>query len=270
MIRFVQLSFLAIFLLVCFSGCKKMKPAVVAPIKPVEEEKPVVVVPPTKKNMLPVMFSSTGSTIEITYLENTGLIKEMKFSSGINYKFTYRDNVLLKLQMFSRAELVASADYLITNEQITRVSRIAHRGSVNTPKEKYYLEYNKIGQVLNLKTFAVNNTLFSEQDIVYHTDGNLLTSKFSKGGVTSNYNYNYDTKNGIFQFVSFCQLLKIEIDEPILNAGINNLTSITTDKVANENINYEYVYGADEYPSEVKIKQNDVLKTYKITYVAFK
>jgi hypothetical protein len=247
-----------------------MKPAVVAPIKPVEEEKPVVVVPPTKKNMLPVMFSSVGSTIEITYLENTGLIKELKFSSGINYKFTYKDNVLFKLQMFSRTELVASADYLITNGQITRVSRIAHRGSVSTPKEKYYLEYNKEGHISKVKTLAVTGAVSSEQDIIYHTDGNLLTSKISKGGSTSNYSYKYDTKNGIFQFVSFCQLLRIEIDEPILNTGINNVTGITMDKVSNENIHYEYVYGADDYPSEVKVKQNDVLKTYKITYVAFK
>ncbi|MBC7566284.1 MAG: hypothetical protein H7223_04895 [Pedobacter sp.] len=247
-----------------------MKPSKTTPVKETEEEKPIVVVPPKKKNMLPVRFTTTDLTVDLIYMENTALITEIKFSGGIRYLMTYADKVLKKLQKYKDNVHVQSVDYLITDGRITRVTRLEVREKVTTPAEKYYLEYNASFQINNIKTYAANNSLLSDNTLEYKVDGNLLSSAIATGSLISSYTYSYDIRNGIFQSVLFCQLLKMEINEVFFTPGTNNILNLFNSRSQKENVDYEYTYTTDDFPTEIKIRQKGLLQTYKVTYTELK
>jgi hypothetical protein len=266
----VKISFLSVLLLFAFASCKKMKASKTAPIKETEEEKPVVVVPPKKKNMLPVKLTTANLTVDLVYTENTALITEMKFSDGVSYVMTYTDKVLKKLQKYEDKVHVQSVDYLIVNGQITRASRFDVTGQRSTPTEKYYMTYNTTSQINNVKTYAVTGSLLSDNTLGYQANGNLMSAAINTGSSTNDYNYSYDTRNGIFQSALFCQLLRIEINEVFLNQGTNNILNFSSAKTPAEKVAYEYLYGTDDYPTEVKISQSGLAQTFKVTYTELK
>ncbi|MEJ7558388.1 MAG: hypothetical protein WKF66_08780 [Pedobacter sp.] len=267
----VRTGILPLMIVLAFASCKKMKPGKPTPVTETEEvEKPAVVIPPKKKNMLPVKITTSDLTVDLVYMENTALITEMKFSGGIVYLMTYADNVLKKLQKYKDKVNSQSVDYLIANGQITRASRFDISGQRSTPTEKYYLTYNTSSQINNIKTYAVSGSLLTDNTLGYQANGNLLSSAVTASGSVSDYNYSYDIKNNIFQSVLFCQLLRIEINEVFLNPGINNILSFTNPKLLTEHVAYEYLYGTDDYPTEVRIKHSGISKTYKITYTELK
>lgn len=253
-----------------FANCKKMKSPKTTPPEKTEIDKPDVVVPPIKKIMLPIKLKTADLTVDIVYLEKTALITEIKFSTGIKYVLTYADKTLKKLQTYKDDVQIKSADYLITNSQISRVARFDVNGLRSTPTEKYYLEYNASMQIKNIKTYAVSNSLYSEQSLEYNKDGNLESSVVTVGNSINSFKYSYDIKHAIFKSVLFCQLLRIEIDQDFLNQGINNLLSISNPKQVKEDVAYEYVYGSDDYPTQLKIKKENVTRAYTITYAELK
>jgi len=267
---FIQLGVLSILIIFVFATCKKMKPAKKTSTEETEIDKPIVVDPPKKKTMLPIKLKTTDLTVDIVYFEKTALITEIKFSNGIRYVMTYADKILKKLQKYKDNVQVQSADYLFTNTQISRVTRFNVSESRVTPTEKYYLEYNPIMQINNIKTYLVSNALYSEQSLTYNKDGNLLSSVMTIGSSINTYAYKYDDKNAIFQSVLFSQLLRIEVNEDFLNQGSNNVTTVSNPKQIKEDIEYEYTYAADNYPNQLKIKKQGVIRAYSITYAELK
>jgi hypothetical protein len=267
---FVQIGFLSFLLLFALASCKKMKPRKATPIKETEEEKPVVVAPPTKNNMLPVKLTAGNLTVDLIYMENSALITEMKFTDGISYVMTYADKVLKKLQKYKDKVHVQSVDYLIADGRITRASRFDVTGQRSTPTEKYYMTYNATSQINNIRTYAVSGALLSDNTLEYQANGNLISSALNTGSSITDYSYNYDAKKGVFQSALFCQLLRIEIDKLFLIHGTNNILNLSNAKLLSRNVAYEYVYGIDDYPTEVKIKQDGLAQTYKITYIELK
>jgi hypothetical protein len=235
-----------------------------------EDEKPIVITPPNKLGKLPVKFVTTDMTIDLAYLENTTLITEVKFSNGIRYLITYADKIPKKLQKFKDNVNIQSADYLVTNGLVSRVARFEVREKVTTPTEKYYLEYNALSQINKIKTHAVTNALLSEEAFEYSSTGNRYSATHSAAGLINYYTYKFDTKNAIFKSASFSQLLRIEINEDIMNQGVSNILEVSNAKVSKENIEYNYTYGVDDYPTEFKIKKESITKSYKVTYVALK
>ena len=247
-----------------------MKPGKVEPTKETEIEKPVVVVPGVKKNMLPTKLVSTNLTLEITYLDGTAAISNLKFSNSNTYLLSYTGKVLKNIQKKKSNLIIQSVDYIVSNGNITRVQRFDVDGQRSTPTEKYYFEYNTALEISNVKTYGVSGSLLSDQNLTYTNLGNLSTSTLKTGTLLSNYNYNYDTKNAIFKNVMFCQVLKYEISEAFLNQGLNNLTKLSNPSLATDNLSYEYTYGLDDYPTEVKITKNGITEAYTITYMELK
>ena len=266
----IQLGVLSILVIFVFATCKKMKPAKKTSSEETEIDKPIVIDPPKKKTMLPIKLKTTDLTVDIVYFDKTALITEIKFSNGIRYAMTYADKILKKLQKYKDNVQVQSTDYLITNLLVSRVTRFNVSESRTTPTEKYYLEYNTTTQITNIKTYAVSNALFSEQSLGYNKEGNLLSSVMTIGSSINTYAYKYDDKNAIFQSVLFSQLLRIEINEDFLNQGSNNVTSVSNPKQIKEDIEYDYTYAADNYPSQLKIKKKGVTQVYNITYAELK
>ncbi|MFP5079626.1 hypothetical protein [Pedobacter sp. JCM 36344] len=264
----IQISFIGLLLL--FVSCKKMKPSRTPPTTVTEEEKPVVVVPPKKKKMLPIRLTTTSLTVDLIYMENSALITAVKLSSGTNFLITYAGKVLKKIQKYKDNLYVQSVDYLITDGQIVRASRFDMTEQRSTPTEKYYLLHNAKLQINNIKTYGVNGSLLSDNTLEYKEDGNLTNSHFNTRNSISIYSYSYDTKNGIFQSVPFCQLLRLEINEAFLNQGINNVLTLSNQKLVKENVMYDYQYGSDDYPTEIRITNNGLSQTYKVTYIELK
>jgi hypothetical protein len=267
---FIQLGIISILIVLVFANCKKMKPSKAASTEETEVDKPIVIVPPKKMNMLPIKLKTSDLTVDIVYSDKTALMTDIKFSNGIRYVITYADKILKKLQKYKDDVQIQTADYLITDSKVSRVARFNVSGSRSTPTEKYYLEYNTSLQINNIKTYAVSNALFSEQSFGYNKDGNLLSSVMTIGSSINTYAYKYDDKNAAFKSVLFSQLLRIEINEDFLNSGINNLVKVSNPKQAKDDIDFEYVYGADEYPNQLKIKKQGVTQVYNITYVELK
>ena len=264
------LAFSLLLSLVMFSACKKMKPAKVEPAKETEVEKPVVVVPPVKKNLLPIKFVSANLTLEITYLEGTAAISNLKFSNGNTYLLSYTDNILKKLQKQKSDLIIQSVDYLVSNGNITRVQRFDVNGQRSTPTEKYYFEYNTALQISNVKFYGVSGSLLSDQNLTYTNLGNLGSSTLKTGTVLSSSDYTYDSKNAIFKNVLFCQVLKYEINEPFLNQGVNNMIKLGNPLLATDDLSYQYIYRTDDYPTEVKITKNGITDTYVVSYIEMK
>ena len=265
-----KLCAIGFFLLLSLSGCKKMKASKKIPGTGTEDEKPIVTTPPNKLIKLPVKFVTSDMTIDLAYLDNTTLITEVKFSNGIRYLITYADKIPRKLQKFKDNVNVQSADYQVTNGLVTRVARFEVREKVTTPTEKYYLEYNALSQINKIKTHAVTNALLFEESFEYSSAGNRHSATHSATGSVNYYTYTFDTKNAIFKSASFSQLLRIEINEDIMNQGSSNILTVSNAKISKENIEYNYTYGLDDYPTELKIKRENITKSFKVTYVVLK
>jgi hypothetical protein len=265
-----QICLVAILSILLLGSCKKMKPAKIVPSKESEEEKPPVVVPPKEKMMLPVKMTTTNLTVDFIYLENTALIIEIRLSTGVRYQVTYADKVLKKVQKFKDNINVQFVDYLVTDGRITRVSTFDIREKVTSPTGKYQLDYNTSTQINSIKTYAISNSLISEKKLEYDKYGNVLNYSLIAGISVNNYDYSYDLKKGVFSSVLFCQLLDMEISDAFLAPGLNNVLSLSNRKLSTENIEYEYVYGIEDYPANITINRNGIAQKLTVTYVELK
>ncbi|MGY4384773.1 hypothetical protein ACVWYN_001807 [Pedobacter sp. UYP24] len=263
-----RLPFLTLILIVLIStACKKIKTPVIEP-KPATEEPESKPNEPTKKILVPVKFESAALTLEIKYTENIPLISELTFSSGIKYVFKYSNQIPVKLDRYLNGTKNYSADYLISNGIITRVSQFEIFPSQSNPLEKYYLEYNSRNQISVIKNHAVSNVLIQTRTLSYGSDGNL-TSLFVEKTDKTNFLYTYDTKSGIFSSVKFAQVLQLELPYQFLTSGPNNLIRFSGGKKSDDR-DYTYTYNTDNYPASLTLKTQSGTQTFKISYIELK
>ena len=229
-----------------------------------------MVIPPKKKVWLPAKLTISNSIIEINYLDGTALISSIKYANGTSYSLSYTDKILKKLVKQLNNTIIQSADYLVADGKITRVQRFNISGQRSTPTEKYYFLYNTKSELVNVKTYEVSNLLQSELNLAYNSAGNISSAALKTGSITENFEYTYDASNSLFKDVLIPQILRFEINELFLNQGTNNLTRINNTSRSEDEISYQYIYNADNYPTEIKYTNKGVVGTYKVSYIELK
>ena len=250
------------------TSCKKSKVPQPVPVQPIKEEKPVD--PEVPKVFIPVKITSGNTTLELKYVEKTGLIRELKSSEGATFSMSYDKGQLVKLERIQNGSNPFFVQYLIKDAKIYRATQFSSQGNNSVPADKYYFEYDASGQIINIKRHGVDNKLSAEYNFSYNAKGTLEETTIIKNNEITTYSSTNDTQNGIFKHVKFIQIVAIEIGLPVLIAGPHNPLSYTCPTKPATNKNYSYTYNELSYPSQQQISTNGVSQTFNITYAELK
>lgn len=264
-----ELACIATMFLALFGyGCKKIKPSPPVQEPPKTEEPENKPEEPGKNVFVPIKFESANLTLDIQYLENSYLIRELSFSGGISYVLTYNNQILKKLERYTNGKKDYFVDYLIANNLITRASRFESVPSRDTPMGKYLMDHDAAGQITVIRNYAVSNALTQTRTLNYGTEGRLVTIK-TEGTENNTYTCSYDDKKGVFSGVKFVQLLQMELEYNFLTFGTNNLSTLRGSSSLRD-LDYNYSYNANSYPEDLNVKSGNETQHYRISYKEIK
>lgn len=247
----------ALFLLILYS-CKKSRNLQKPATPDVQDQ--------LKKIILPVKFTSNNLEIQLSYDAKTGLLTEIKNSNGEISKITYSKGIPVKLSKFRYTTSLSFSDYEV-KENIVRVNSFEKQGNLLTPAGHRTLTRNSTGQVETITNFGADKLMISRTETKYNETSVPTLDIFTDQNSTRQFDYVFDSKNGIFKNVAHAQLLLIEAGYFFFHHSKNNILKYSTTTTSAENAIYSYKYNTEQYPSELTVTKNNKTQTFKITYM---
>jgi hypothetical protein len=241
-----------------FTGCKKGDGAT---------ETPGEIIPPVveagAKVLVPVQIGTGKSKMVISYTDGLAFSK-IEYGDGKSIVIKYNEaGKPLGLQRFKDDKLVSATDYVLNDK-----GRVV-RGEMAIMKTNHYvlmghydLKYNDMDQMTGIDYVDLNDRQVDKQDKRYDAGGNLIGEK----GVTTDFIYSYDLKNGLFKHVNYTWLLTIEKDNILFLSGVNNVKDCTDVLSSGNDQGFSYVYNVDGYPEVINTTTNGTKNSVKVVY----
>jgi hypothetical protein len=253
-----------------FTACGKKESPVPTPGK--DKPEVVVVVPPpvATKTLLPVKLESSQSIINLTYLKDTGFLREIETSEGVKEIYSYTEKNELKQYDRYKGTNKEYTVYYLRDQNGTVIqgnqNNVDGDGKVLTPAGSYKISYNSDNHISAVSWLDNSKRSVATSERFYSSSGNVVKLLISGTGEQSS-SFTFDDKNGIFKDVKFREILSIESLQHLLFATSGNLLSESDEKASANNVVYSYVYGADNYASSMTATDSKgSKKVYKVTY----
>jgi hypothetical protein len=269
--KFLGSKLVTIIAICCCSlySCKKNGKSVETPTV---DSIPTVVIPdPGSKHYVPISFKYNTQTISLSYLGQSAVLSEIKYSDGKTNKYNYNANQqLVNYEKYSNDVLIYSVDYLRNKDGLViKVNQF--KVDTKTYELTGYLtiSYNQTSQISGIKKYNKDDLLTSEQTNEYNTSFDVSKKTITGSDkVLKVTNFIYDLKTGTFKYVLNLNLLALEMTDNFFISGSNNITSITNKPATNLDQHFTYSYNNNEYPSKYILTDVSGEKTYNITYKA--
>jgi hypothetical protein len=248
----------------CKKNVKALEPPVVDSI-------PTIVLPnPELKHYVPVLIKYNSQTISLSYLKQSAVLSEIKYSDGKSDRFVYNANQqLINYEKYSNDVLFYSVDYLRNKDGVViKVNQFKVNDKLYELTGHIALTYNLSSQIAGIKRFNQDDLLKSEQANDYYT-----TSDISKKTVTGSdkvikvTTFMYDSKNGIFKYIKNLDLLSLEASDNFFASGSNNITSMMNDRTATLNQRFTYSYNDNGYPLKYISTDASGEKSFTVSYI---
>lgn len=256
-----------IFVAFIVLSCKKEKtnfPTKEEPVLP----GPVETTPVEKGLYIPIKIESSDLSLSFKYKENTALLTEISGTdkSKVVISYTAQQNPQ-KLEKYKEDKLVYVVYYEQPDKKTThKALTFDHKDKPSSlsPTGTYQLTYNEQNKISTVNYYNNSNTLIKTDNMLYTTSLNL--SALNTVNPANSITYSYDQKNGISSHIPYIELLKLEIDHTILFCSNNNIITAQNQQHPEKNIEVDYEYNKNGYPSSMTITNNHLKKTFKITY----
>ena len=220
----------------------------------------------SNKILLPFKFSSEAYSLTLEYEPATSKLAKIIHSDKSYMLITYAANYY-RVERFKNNTVYHYDDFLLTEGRATKIHSFDSFGRVDTPTGHSTLEYNASGQLVNIKEYDASKILIMDRLMSYAVGGNLskltTTDKFYK---TTIFDYTSDNKNGIFKHLKHARELFLAIPYSFFCPDGNNPLSCRNALEPQQNIRYNYVYNAQNYPSQIIIDGPEGKRTFDITY----
>lgn len=261
--KFLNYHILTLSAIVCLFACKKDKSS--------NLERPEPIKPPESRKMVPIKFESAGSTIHLKYKNNTAVLTEIDEGSGNKIVISYTAQGFPgTLEKYKKAELYKIV-YFILDDQKKASKAVTfdydHLSDNYTPTGFYTLAYNELGLIHTIKYFNHNDVLVNTVTKSYTAQGsltevNLMTNQGSKNKIS----YTFDQQKGTSSLIPYIQLFTFEADHWFLFCFNNNMLRSLNQNSPAENIELNYIYNQDGYPTNLKLSKVTSTQNVVITY----
>ncbi|MCX2451871.1 hypothetical protein OQX61_11425 [Pedobacter sp. PLR] len=254
-------------------GCQKNEQTPTDPAKdkenPKDPEKPG---PPAKVIMVPSRINSDNLRTEFKYEEETARLNEIVQSDGILTKFLYRpDGSPSRYERYKDSKIQQSLEYMVNKEG--QIYKIFLFDSKDNTMGSWSITYDEEKRIKQLKKYGIDSKLSEEENISYDGLGNAISVVLTKNTKTTTMSTGYDERQGIYQQISYVQLLFLTHSTPQQPRTLlskTNPLSVDYLPVSTAGTTYAYEYNSNNYPSSLQVKQGTSTEMIKITYKTIK
>lgn len=248
-------------------SCKKEKTHLPTKEEPVLPG-PVETIPVEKGLYIPIKIEGSDLSLSFKYKEHTPLLTEISGTdkSKVVISYTAQQNPQ-KLEKYKENKLIYVVYYEQPDKKTThKAMTFEHKEKPSTfsPIGAYQLTYNEQNKISTVNYFNNSNVLIKTDNLLYTASLNLST--LNTVNPANLITYTYDQKNGISSHIPYMELLTLEIEHAFLCCSNNNIITSQNKQHPEKNIEVDYEYNENDYPSSMTIANNQLKKTFKIIY----